>query len=403
MHQGLPLLYSTRLMRVCNALRAVSSYCRMGSVSTYSDRQAAEALRANPGVRQSSEDPTEATAQTVEYMCELIHDSLADGIVQRVTGRLLANGFASVTDCAIEIWGFAKQHVRFVHHQKLLVAWLGAPKELQLLIRPDALLKMREPKGDCAVFTTLICAMCDCAGLPWEIVTIACDPRQPGIYSHVYPRVILPDGRRLVMDASHGKYPGWEVPADHVSAKQVWNHDGQPIEDEAPRLMRNITPSLEGVDMRHLYNMYMPGEGRRGLGQDDSGDDGGDDLSIAVGALDPNAAPDLGGGTTSNVTQCAAGFSFSANAGGCTDDSYVPSPLPVSSSGLPSSAATGASSTAATQLASDIALAATQAAKAVQTTFFPTTAPISTNTLLLIGGVVVGGILLLSLSGKKGR
>jgi hypothetical protein len=364
----------------------------MGSVSTYSDQQAAEALRANPGVRQSPDDPTEATAETVRYMCELVDASLADGIVQRAVVESWHGAIPlDEREMAVCIWHFAKRTVKFVHHQKLLIQWMGLRNELQLLIQPDCLLKMKEPKGDCAVFTTLIEAMLDCVRLPWEKCTIACDPRQPGIYSHVYPRVILPDGSRLVMDASHGKYPGWEVPAAHVTAKAIWDQDGREIRDEAP--------PQEGVDMRYLYN--MPGEGPyRGLGQDDS-DDGGDDLSGVIGALDPNAGPTLGGGSTSNVTQCAPGMLFSA-AGECFDPSL--SPLPLSSSGLtPSPAAAAASATAATQLASDIALAATQAAKAVQTTFFPTTTPISSSTLLIIGAVVVGGILLVSATGKKGR
>lgn len=368
----------------------------MGSVSTYSDQQAAEALRANPGVRQSSEDPTEATAETVQYMCELIHDSLADGIVRRALAECWPVS-RPITDekIAVAIWAFAKQHVRFVHHQKLLVAWLNAPKELQLLIQPDCLLKMREPKGDCAVFTTLIAAMCDCAGLPWEIVTIACDPRQPGIYSHVYPRVILPDGRRLTMDASHGKYPGWEVPAAHTTAKAIWDQDGQSIRDEAP--------PQEGVDMRYLYN--MPGEGRRGLGQDDSGDDGGDDLSGAIGALDPNAAPDLGGGSTSNSTQCAAGMIFSA-AGECFNPALSPLPLPGASSSGSSSYPSLVAPDSGAALASDINAILSGGTQIARTALglpaTPTTA-ISSSTLLIIGAVVVGGILLVSMSGKGKR
>ena len=187
----------------------------MASTRTFTDAEAARELQRNPGVRQASPDPTEATAETVLYMCELIQDSLVDGIVQQATKdadrfrQFAASPWAS-------IWWWAKHHIVFVHHQKLLVAWLGAPDELQLLIRPDALLKMTQPKGDCAVFTTLICAMLDCAGLDWEICTVAVDPRQPGIYSHVYPRVILQNGRRIPLDASHGKFPGWEVPAQHV-------------------------------------------------------------------------------------------------------------------------------------------------------------------------------------------
>lgn len=367
----------------------------MGHVSTYSDQQAAEALRSNPGMIPSSDDPTEATAQTVEYMCSLIHDSLADGIVQRAT--VDAWRFATpsrvaspAADYARSIWWFAKHTVKFVHHQKLLVSWLGAPDELQLLIRPDALLKMSDPKGDCAVFTTLICAMLDCAGIPWEIVTIACDPRQPGIYSHVYPRAILPGGRRLVMDASHGKYPGWEVPAEHTTAKQIWNQDGEPVEDAAPKF-------------QGLHGYWMPGEQlRRGLGQDD-GSDGGDPLStIDTSSLDPNAGPTLGtgGGTGVSDINCSSGQIFDPISGDC----FTPTVQPVSSSGASGSVASSAAGTSS--LVADInALLAGGNTIARTAMGLPatTTTPINSNTLLLVGGVVVGGILLVSLMGGKGK
>lgn len=365
----------------------------MGSIHTFSDQQAAEALRSNPGMIPSSDDPTEATAQTVEYMCQLINDSLADGIVTRAcrdawkfSGRVDVGTWTPVEVRAECIWWFAKHTIKFVHHQKLLVSWLGAPNELQLLIRPDALLKMREPKGDCAVFTTLICAMLDCAGIPWEIVTIACDPRQPGIYSHVYPRVVLPDGRRLVMDASHGKYPGWEVPAEHTTAKQIWNQDGQPVDDEAPR--------FSGL---HGYRMPGEGSGRRGLG-DDNGDD--DLTGLDVSSLDPNAGPTLGtgGGTGISNINCGAGQIFEPISGDC----FTPSPLPSGSSSSVSSAAFGASSLAADLNA--LFSGGTQLARtALGLPATTTTTSTNTNSLLLIGALVVGGIVLVSAFSGKGK
>jgi len=174
----------------------------------------------------------------------LIQDSLADGIVQRAFQA--SQGFRMWGGTCAGIWWWCKHAVKFVHHQKLLIEWLNAGDELQLLIRPDALLHMQEPKGDCAVFTTLVCAMLDCAGIQWEICTVAVDPRQPGVYSHVYPRAVLPNGTRLPLDASHGKYPGWEVPAERVSAKQVWDEDGKPIED--------LDSGYRGL---HGVNMFM--------------------------------------------------------------------------------------------------------------------------------------------------
>jgi hypothetical protein len=368
--------------------------CLMAVPRTYTDTEAAAALRSDPGLLQSSPDPFEATQQTVEYMCKLVHDSLADGIVQRAT--VDADRFRQFGPHPwASLWWFAKHRVKFVHHQKLLVAWLNAPDELQLLIRPDALLKMEDPKGDCAVFTTLICAMLDCCQLPWEIVTLAVDPNQPGIFSHVYPRVILPSGLRVPLDASHGKFPGWEVPRQHVSAIQIWDMQGQPIEDQAPGQFAG----LHGVDMRYLYG----GSDRRGLGQDDSGDGTDseglpvDQSPIAVNTTDVGILP-INVPTDLPAYTCADGAVV-------TQASFCAENMP-SAGGGGSAAITSASGAtlSAAQLAAILQGANTAAvgvAKAVSGQPAAGTLNISSTTLRWLAGGAVVLVLLFSLGGKR--
>ena len=364
----------------------------MASTRTFTDAEAARELQLNPGVRQASSDPTEATAETVVYMCELIEDSLKDGIVQQATKD--ADRFRQFgTHPWASIWWWAKHHVVFVHHQKLLVAWLGSSDELQLLIRPDALLKMTQPKGDCAVFTTLICAMLDCAGLPWEICTVAVDPRQPGIYSHVYPRVILPDGRRIALDASHGKFPGWEVPAQHVSAKQIWDSDGEPVEDLAPRF-----EGLHGVDMRYLYGYAeMPGEGlgAYGMGCDCSQTDSEGDC------IDPDPCSSPASTATSTTDTSTVNPNNSPAALQQLSQAYS------QMTGQPTTITANANGTlnVGSSIAQDIsALLSGGNAIARTAAGLPATGTatsISSNTLLMFGGATLGIILLVSLLGKK--
>ena len=217
-------------------------------MSPVSDQQAAAWLQANPGFQQASSDPFQATAQTVRYMCSLINRSTDPDIITRAW-QDAAQRFGGITggskaQCA---WWYAKTVLTFVHHQQLLQAWLGKADELQLLIEPAAVLKMRDPKGDCAVYTTLICALLTVAGVGWEIVTVAVDPHQPDIFSHVYPRAILAEGRRLPLDASHGSAPGWEVPAERVTRKQIWDQSGKAIEDRDSGYR-----GLHGVNMAGL-------------------------------------------------------------------------------------------------------------------------------------------------------
>jgi hypothetical protein len=80
----------------------------------------------------------------------------------------------------------------------------------------------------------------------------------------VFPRAVLSDGRRITLDGSHGKYPGWEVPRAHQLRRQVWDSNGEPIDDDAP-----------AVSQLHAYTR------RPGLGQDDITDYGGDASAFA--------------------------------------------------------------------------------------------------------------------------
>lgn len=367
------------------------------------DSMAAAELQRDPGFVQGSSDPYEATWQTVQYMCRLVEDSLADGIVQRATQSAGVAIGASSHICADRIWSWVKRNLKFVHHSKLLAAWLNAPDELQLLIRPDVLLKMAEPKGDCAVYTTLVCAMLDCAGVAWEVVTVAVDPRQPGIFSHVYARAILETGQRIPLDASHGRYAGWEVPGEHVSAKQIWDMNGDPIEDVAPMRFQG----LHGMP-QYLYG----GRDRQGLGQDDSGDDGDDggDDGTSTPVFVPSGPSDTQ--LFGSVSDCAYGGTYPncdpapAAAGNCPSgqlysstlaECYTPTAPLTSGSSIPTSTGSNAG-TIAEQISAALQGGANTAAKLLNPQ--PSTFTLTGSTLLLFGGIALGAIFLFDALGK---
>ncbi len=179
-------------------------------------------------------------------MCEHIRQSSRDPVLRRVAsnavqqfrgGPLYIGQPFNPKDprvIAESCYWFAKHHMTFVIHDEMIRAIFGEHDQMQLLISPALLLRMRSMEGDCAIYTMLIAAMLQSQGVPFEIVTVAVDPAQPGVFSHVYPRAVLPQGR-MPLDASHGDYPGWEVPASRQSKRQVWNESGSPVSDQAPR------------------------------------------------------------------------------------------------------------------------------------------------------------------------
>jgi hypothetical protein len=229
---------------VCNGLERRAKIDAMMAADIWdsgrriSDEDAAAFLRLRPGFVQASlSDPEERASQIVAYMTELIHGCQGDPLLE-FAWRLAWDRFHVFAGdvAAIVPWWFAKYWIRkFVHHQDMLIDWLGLPNELQLLISPDALLRLQDPKGDCAVYTTLICALLELRGIPWEIVTVAVNPMYPAEFSHVYPQAALESGERIPLDASHGKFPGWQAPAFRVlkkkcgTARATWSHRQEAI------------------------------------------------------------------------------------------------------------------------------------------------------------------------------
>ena len=70
---------------------------------------------------------------------------------------------------------------------------------------------MPEPMGDCDDFSMLVASFLTILGLPVWFVAVAADRDEPDRFSHVYVRTESKDCGSVVMDCSHGAYPGWET------------------------------------------------------------------------------------------------------------------------------------------------------------------------------------------------
>ena len=186
-----------------------------------------------------SDDPDTATQQTVQEMCRQIHQAAGDPLVQRAARAAMAfTGGPSNVSAIDACWWWAKHFLRFKHHGEQFEVWrgdLGDPSnKLQLLIAPDVLVRMSRMEGDCAIYTMMVCAMLEALGVQWEIVAAAVDARQPDIFGHVWARAVLANGAREPLDASHGKYPGWQVPSYDLHRVWVFNSSGVRVAEQGP-------------------------------------------------------------------------------------------------------------------------------------------------------------------------
>jgi hypothetical protein len=211
---------------------------------------------------EASADPDTATAQTIQIMCGHVKRASQDEFVRAMArsaqaqfARLSGVSAADAQSIAGAAFWWCKVFIKFVHHDFIIRQRLGETGHLQGLISPEVLVRMDKPQGDCAIFSECVAAFLTVFGIPFEFVTAAVNPKEPEIFSHVYLYAVLPDGSRLPLDASHGDYPGRQVPSVHVSRRQVWDADGNPVADRGSRF-----DGLHNYGMRGLGDVNLSGE-----------------------------------------------------------------------------------------------------------------------------------------------
>jgi hypothetical protein len=180
----------------------------------------------------SIDDPDLATQQTIERMCRHIHECANDPAVigaARTALNSFGAGQPGARNAAWAAFWSIKHTVKFVEDDQLLRGLTPDPPELELLVSPSVMVRSSDPRGDCDDFTMLVCCFLEVLKHPWEIVTVAVDPNEPDRWSHVYAIAVLEDGSRMALDASHGSYPGWEVPTEHILRYQAWDRSAKPI------------------------------------------------------------------------------------------------------------------------------------------------------------------------------
>ena len=214
-----------------------------------------------------SDNSDVATQQTVEEMCRQIQAAAEDPAIRAIASRIGSRHDGPIQRAAA-CWYWCKRNLKFKHHGEQFEAWskeLGDPRtKLQLLIAPDVLVRMKRMEGDCAIYTMMLCALLECLGIQWRIVTMAVDPHTPELFTHVCARAVLPGGKLETLDASHGDYPGWCVPKEHILREWTFDEAGQRVQFAG---LHNYRRSRFAAGMR--------GYRRRGMGDDGDVAEGG--------------------------------------------------------------------------------------------------------------------------------
>lgn len=170
----------------------------------------------NATATEVSDDPDTQVAQTIALMDQYSsEDARSPEVLEHVrrtsyTGDLIIDSFRDV-----------QRRIRFAQDEETaapFASWMKGPI-VEILIRPVDMLRMRDPQEDCDGFAMSLRSMLLARGIPAGFRTRAVDPDEPGRYSHVYAIADCRGGKCgpvwdgiIPLDASHGRYPGWECP-----------------------------------------------------------------------------------------------------------------------------------------------------------------------------------------------
>lgn len=156
-------------------------------------------------------DSAEATRRTCEIMARLVWAGVGMPSVAAGADAIRAASWASGEPLAVELHRWVKTHVRYVPDEEQLEQ---GDYGRELLIAPELLLRMEDPKGDCDDFTMVVCCLAISLGMKAKFVAVALEPEQPERFSHIFAMVLDKiDGvwQWVNIDASHGWCAGWEI------------------------------------------------------------------------------------------------------------------------------------------------------------------------------------------------
>jgi hypothetical protein len=225
----------------------------------------AERSRTNPL------DNFTSTADTVEKMTQLVWGNINSPYVHAALNQIWEGMISksgnktiqpSTLDWCRSIYWWVKRHVKFSEDERTLSTLFGLhdmEDGKELLLSPSFLLQMPYPTGDCDDFSTLIATLLVAAGVPHVFFcTIAADGREPNNFTHVYVKVQLNDGSMVPLDASHGKYPGWEHKEQYSSANwAVTSNAAQAHASTAPVKVVPQASPLTSSSLENVLNNYV--------------------------------------------------------------------------------------------------------------------------------------------------
>ena len=172
--------------------------------------------------------PDEQVARTIGVMQVRTSEDMQDpGFKARAQG--IADPALSDFDKIANAYAHTKGALQFQRDEATGAGVGDIPPEqvIEVIIRPTDMAQYVDQgigTGDCDDFSMYLAAILEAVDVPCAFVTVAADGKAPDQYSHVYvaayPRDENGNRVRVPLDASHGQYPGWEVPNQYGKLRE---------------------------------------------------------------------------------------------------------------------------------------------------------------------------------------
>jgi hypothetical protein len=196
----------------------------------------------NYSVMQVPDCPDGQVTATIGLMCKYAMEDSQSPEIQRealaIYQMCSRHGLVDKGMVVRQVWHDTQQKIKFLRDEAtaqplesfLSKTYAGAPV-VEILIRPRDMANLHGTRaGDCDDYSMYAAALLTALSIPCSFVTIAGDPQDPGHFTHVYVAA-YPDGHqgeRVAVDASHGKWCGWEGWKRGMRKKE-WRVDGMGV------------------------------------------------------------------------------------------------------------------------------------------------------------------------------
>lgn len=176
-------------------------------------------------VRALPNDPDGQVQRTINLMRHYAIEDAKHPFIQEDARRAAAS---DPSNPLRGVWNYVKSNFQFSNDvERARVIPVNDPSDIiEVIVRPvDASTFIRtgaRNQEDCDGYSTYLASLLIALGYRPAFVTVAGDPQVPNDYTHVYVAAYGPEGLRTSMDASHGKYFGWEAPEHQITRKTEW-------------------------------------------------------------------------------------------------------------------------------------------------------------------------------------